>query len=403
MNGTQIEYGGYVELNFQVPGRNFSEDHLFLVVSPIEYHKEVPAIVGTYVIDRYVQYLKDIGADIVPTLDLSWQSTYYARMEAMRLREAHENEAPLGFAKVTKTTVVPAGQRKEIHALTKIRHGGYGVNLIGEVSEKHPLSQCLKLKNSYCDLTPGSAKVNLMIENTTNKNVVIPARAAVCQLNLANKIPKILMPNCNDDKLDVDKADDFSVNHADLDDSGSGLTFEKVRAHQVIVEDLGEDLEENCRDKSSHVKSSPEFVSDFTPQYEQRNTIESEDCKDSGEWLLDELDLTGLEEWPEELQVKAKDMLKRNASIFSKHDLDMGRTNLVKHNIVLTDPIPFKEKYRTIPPQLFSEVKAHLQEMLDLGTIRHSNSPCTSAIVLVRKKMENSGFVLILENSITEP
>ena len=82
----------------------------------------------------------------------------------------------------------------------------------------------------------------------------------------------------------------------------SGLTFEKVRAHQVIVEDLGEDLQEDCRDKSSHDKSSPEFVSDFTPQHEQRNTIESEDCKDSGEWLLDELDLTGLEEWPEELQ-----------------------------------------------------------------------------------------------------
>ena len=90
-------------MNFQVPGRNFSEDHLFLVVPPIEYHKEVPAIVGTYVIDRYVQYLKDIAADIVPTLDLSWQSTYYARMEAMRLREAHENEAPLGFAKGDKS------------------------------------------------------------------------------------------------------------------------------------------------------------------------------------------------------------------------------------------------------------------------------------------------------------
>ena len=55
MNETQIEYESYVELNFQVPGRNFSKDHLFLVVPLIEYHKEVPAIVGTYVIDRYVQ------------------------------------------------------------------------------------------------------------------------------------------------------------------------------------------------------------------------------------------------------------------------------------------------------------------------------------------------------------
>ena len=38
----------------ETSGRNFSEDHLFLVVPPIEYHKEVPAIVGTYVIDGYV-------------------------------------------------------------------------------------------------------------------------------------------------------------------------------------------------------------------------------------------------------------------------------------------------------------------------------------------------------------
>ena len=57
----------------------------------------------------------------------------------------------------------------------------------------------------------------------------------------------------------------------------------------------------------------------------------------SSEWLLDQLDLTGLDEWPKDLQEKARDMPKRNASIFSKHDLDMGKTNLVKHNIVLTD------------------------------------------------------------------
>ena len=121
------------------------------------------ALYITYVLDRYVEYLKVIGAHVLPTLDPSWQSTYYARIEEMRLGEAHEKEAPLGFAKVTKAIVIPAGQRKEIHALTKIKHGGYGVNLMGEVSEKHPLPQGLELKNSYSDLTPGTAKVNLMI------------------------------------------------------------------------------------------------------------------------------------------------------------------------------------------------------------------------------------------------
>ena len=186
---------------------------------------------GTYVLDRFIEYLKDIGAHVPLTLDPSWQSTFYARVEAMRLREAHEKEAPLGFAKVTKTTVSPASQRKEIHALTKIKHGGHGVNLIGEVSKKHPLPQGLHLKNRYCNLTPGSAKVNLSIENTTRKNITIPAKAIVCQLNLANKMPKLLLPTSNPEEelIDTDKGfDKFSQSQADLDDHDLGQTFQKV-------------------------------------------------------------------------------------------------------------------------------------------------------------------------------
>ena len=47
----QIEYEGFLELNCQVPLRNFNKDYLFLVVPSIDYHKEVPVIVGAYLID----------------------------------------------------------------------------------------------------------------------------------------------------------------------------------------------------------------------------------------------------------------------------------------------------------------------------------------------------------------
>ena len=58
----------------------------------------------------------------------------------MRLREAHEKEAPLGFARVTKATVILAGQRKKIHALAKIKHGGSYIWW-----SLHPSSICLLL------------------------------------------------------------------------------------------------------------------------------------------------------------------------------------------------------------------------------------------------------------------
>ena len=93
-----------------------------------------------------------------------------------------------------------------------------------------------------------------------------------------------------------------------------GLTFQKVRAHQVLVQDLGEDPEHDKIKSHGNLK----FVPNFTPEQakEQGNTIKSEDCKDNGEWLLEQLDLTGLDEWSKDLQEKAKNRLRRNAFYF---------------------------------------------------------------------------------------
>ena len=52
----------------------------------------------------------------------------------------------------------------------------------------------------------------------------------------------------------------------------------------------------------------------------------------------------------------------------------------------MTDETPFKDPYRRIPPGLYEEVRLHLKEMLEAGTIRESQSPFSSNGVLVRKK-----------------
>ena len=75
-----------------------------------------------------------------------------------------------------------------------------------------------------------------------------------------------------------------------------------------------------------------------------------------------------------------------SADVFSKNDLDLGKCNILKHTIKITDPQPFKERYRWIPPQLYKEVKNHLQEMVEVGAIRRTFSPWASAVVLIRKK-----------------
>ena len=137
---------------------------------------------------------------------------------------------------------------------------------MGEVSEKHPLPQGLELKNSYCDLTQGSAKVNLMIESTTSRSITIPAKAIVYQLKLANKIPKLLLPTSEpeDESKEIDTGlDNFPPSQADLGDHDLGLMFEKVRAHQVLVQDFGEDPEHD-RDDSQNDMKNLKLFSGFT-------------------------------------------------------------------------------------------------------------------------------------------
>ena len=87
-----------------------------------------------------------------------------------------------------------------------------------------------------------------------------------------------------------------------------------------------------------------------------------------------------------EQQQAAKKLLCDYSEILSKNDLDLGKCNILKYKITLTDHQPFKERYRRIPPHLFEEVKQHLQEMVEVGAVRRSLSPSASAVVLVRKK-----------------
>ena len=112
--------------------------------------------------------------------------------------------------------------------------------------------------------------------------------------------------------------------------------------------------------------------------------------------LMEKLDLNGMETWTEECKKGAEQIMKDYEDIFALEPLELGKTNLVKHSIKVNNPIPFKERYRRIPPHQFEEVRKHLKEMEEIGAIRRSNSPWASPVVLVRKKDGSLRFCIDL-------
>ena len=96
--------------------------------------------------------------------------------------------------------------------------------------------------------------------------------------------------------------------------------------------------------------------------------------------------LDHLKEWPPDLARKAVALLLEFHHIFSLEPNEIGCTDATEHVIKLMKDEPFKERFRCIIPPLVDEVHQHIQEMLDSGAIRPSQSPWCNAVVLVRKK-----------------
>ena len=88
----------------------------------------------------------------------------------------------------------------------------------------------------------------------------------------------------------------------------------------------------------------------------------------------------------DEERQKVEDLMMKHREIFSTGDTDIGLCNKIKHRINMTDPTPFKQRHRRIPPHMVEEVRAHLEQLHSSGIIRPSKSPYASPVVLVRKK-----------------
>ena len=96
--------------------------------------------------------------------------------------------------------------------------------------------------------------------------------------------------------------------------------------------------------------------------------------------LFDKLDLSDILDWTQKNQDDVYTLMKENQHLFALNDLELGKTSLVKHHIRLDNPQPFKERYRRIPPHQYDEGKKHIEV---IGTIRRSESPWASTVVLV--------------------
>ena len=91
---------------------------------------------------------------------------------------------------------------------------------------------------------------------------------------------------------------------------------------------------------------------------------------------------------------KLRDLLNRNADVFSKHKADIGCCNFVEHEIELEEgAVPHREGARRMTPHKLEACRAEIEMLLEYDMIEPSKSPWACGIVLAKKKGGSLGFV----------
>ena len=112
-------------------------------------------------------------------------------------------------------------------------------------------------------------------------------------------------------------------------------------------------------------------------------TFKDEELKNRQEKLGEQLTVGELSEGEKQILLK---LLSAQHQVFALTDSELGETDLVEHDIKVTDNIPVVTQAQRLPYALRAELERELDRLTSVGCIEPSDSPYASGLVLVRKK-----------------
>ena len=331
--GCDVPYQGYVEVNLKLPDiQKYNQNVVMLIVNDSQFGTKVPIQLGTNIIDEALRVITD--------------------------KELEKGEQQWRRAKLSSAISKTAEVKTNEEAVLDLK----GVN--GDVR--------------------------------TTKKVVIPLLETV-------QVHGLTKYHCHSKRIHViaDQPQNSFANqlvttstYTELKPGSSKVTLcvQNLSAREVVLP------AKSVIGTISAANVVPPMLAPLVKESDsaEKKVLKEEERKERIETLLKKVDLSATANWNMEDQEEAKKLIADFDHLFALSDMELGKTSIVKHHIKVTHPVPFKERYRRIPPSQFEEVCKHLKEMLEIGAIRKSNSPWVSAILLVRKKDGSLRFCIDL-------
>ena len=341
---------------------SYDEDQVVLVVvEDSHFLKRCQVVLGTPTINRAVRAMKGSEMEDAPEALRSARHTYEFANYMIQL-----NPEDYGMPMPTNTganptdldelvllknkATVPAFESIILHCRTRrTMMMGYKLHVMTQASypeDRVNVPNGVYIVKTYTELHDGSRSVLVVLRNLTGKPSHFPAKRPVARVVAANAIP------------DATSSPEFMRKLYKLEPG-------QEPSQKMMIEDRQKLLLELLR---------------------------KDGCLDK------------LKEWPLELALQFERMLMEHHNIFLLERNEICCTDAAEQVIELLDMEPFQECFHRITPPLVEEVREHLQEMLDRGAIRPSQSPWCNTVVLVRIKDGGLQFCIDFRrlNSLTK-
>ena len=368
--GVTLQNKGYTRIRLRIPGiKEFDKDVLLFVQPDSDYTKTVPVLLGTNIIDFILEHATK---EELNNLEPAWgRGSIRTLVETKQLEldkiAEFQKDSMTGkvdhYVRLTRNVTLCPMQGCTTTGIASIPILVKRLNIAVDCLEPAQALEGVEVIPSIGYFKKGSSRLTIALRNDTRDKITLKKGTKVGRVMATNIVPPALAPNRDGPEI--------------INLLGQTVTVPMENTNPVCIETGDVQKYDNTPDGNVQpLKSEP------TP--ERLNA------------LFSKLDLSGVEEWSEDHQQQIHDLMVEYQHLFALNDLELGCTDKVKHKIKLDNTIPFKDRYRRIPPHQFDEVRDHLQEMLKIGAIRKSVSPWASPVVLVCKKDGSLRFCIDL-------
>ena len=346
VGGHKIPYIGCVSLQFQM-GKMNSLQVPFLVTKEQIYEP----IIGYNVISCCVQ-----GSGVtenVNTFKETFGELTDKSVNALVSTLQKEEATVLSTVRINKVgAVLKAGSTSttscKINSLTFEK----STPVLFEPESDEILPEGVSVSSSLLHLKKGrSSRIGITITNESCRDIKLPGRFSLGELI---EVTSITPTEVNFKEVEGGSQNDSSPTYVNSNES-------------KVVDDM------------------PQSSTGAVKQHSTKLTSAQVSANEVEDKLRDEINKIDLSNLTEEQQCQAREMLMQEREAFSVGG-EIGRAEDLEMPIKTTDEVPVQRAYNSIPRPLISEVKSHIEDMLNQQWISKSRSSWSSPVVIVRKK-----------------